>query len=139
MELSVSILEQISTSLSCWGRSNNTYFLRIQFCVHIKPSTVLGVKELLKESRILPHVLNADFEDTIDTRMAKTSWTIFDKTLYLNSFAFHPAKTSKLSSSSSLGPDNYRSTSFLTQVNFIILFFGCILIILILNHSNSLR
>jgi len=35
----------------------------------MRASTFVGLKELQNESRILPHVLNADSNDTIDTRI----------------------------------------------------------------------
>jgi len=42
----------------------------------MRASTVVGLKELQNESRILPHVLNADSDDTVDTKIINISLAI---------------------------------------------------------------
>ena len=46
-----------------------------QFCVEIKVLTVLGDNELRKRSKTRPPVLDTDSDATVETGIAKISWT----------------------------------------------------------------
>ena len=46
-----------------------------QFCVEIKVLTVLGDNELRKISKTRPPVLDTDSDATVETGIAKISWT----------------------------------------------------------------
>ena len=45
-----------------------------QFYIQIKVLIVLGDNELRKGSKTRPPVLNTDFDATVETGIAKTSW-----------------------------------------------------------------
>ena len=75
-----------------WETFKSLEYFFSQFCVQIKVSTVLGVKELLNGSRMHPPVLNADSEATVDTGMARTSLATSDKNSNLDLLIFHQCK-----------------------------------------------
>jgi hypothetical protein len=61
----------------------------IQSCVHTTASSMNGVKELRKSSRMRPLVLNADSEAIVEIGIASTSQAKRDKIGNLCSDGFH--------------------------------------------------
>jgi hypothetical protein len=87
--------------------------------VQINASAISGFRQLLKVSKILPPVLKALSEATVETGVANTSLAILDKTGNLAQFCFHHKSRLKLSSSSTLSSAKYFSSSFLLPIELI--------------------
>ena len=74
----------------------NDVVFRIQFWVQINACTALGVKQLRYGSIIRPSVEKADFDATVDMRIANTSWAINDRTLKPTRVLFPPTQYIKI-------------------------------------------
>ena len=87
--LKYSDISSVWRIISCWRISANSQSLR-----HMRTSTISGVSDILRLSRILPDRLKADSEEIVETGILSTSRANFERIGKSFSCCFYHYKTS---------------------------------------------